>query len=111
MNKITEDDVEFFITITPEEEGPEGWMEDDMAADVRKDYESGNDWAWCQVVVHARLDEWHGAAFLGGCSYKSEDDFMASDYYGDLCEEAFEDLLHNISETKTRVVLVSSLFK
>lgn len=101
MNRITKDDVEFFITITPEEDGPEGWMEDDMAVKVREDYDSGNEWAWCQVSVCAHLNGFEGFAFLGGCSYRSEEEFRSSDYFTDMCDEAYEDLLNQIDRTKT----------
>jgi len=74
-----------------------------MVADVREDM-LWNDWAWCQVTVRAELEGFEGFAFLGGCSYKSEADFTEGGYYTDLCDEAFEDLLRNIDETKTRIV-------
>ena len=75
---LNRNDVEFSITIDPEEDGPEDWMEDDCAREVREDYESGNCWAWCQVTVHAKLEGFEGFAFNVG-----EDIGMAFPQLGD----------------------------
>lgn len=76
---------------------------------VRDQLEWGNEWAWCQVCVTAELEGFKGTAWLGGCSYESEDQFTIDGYYTDLCDEAFEDLVRNISETKTRIVKIENL--
>jgi len=108
MIKVTlnRNDVEFIVEIEPEDEGPESWMDDEHVPAIREAME-WNEWAWCQVTVRALLDEpvrfgerqFCGFASLCGCSYDSLEDFKASDYYSDLCDEAFNDLEMIIKHT------------
>ena len=101
---INRDEVSFDVFIENEEEGPEGWMDDDLVAVVREAMEHC-EWAWCAVTVVAELNGFKGYAYLGGCSYKSEKDFTeAGGYYDDLCDEAYEDLVRAVEETRTRLV-------
>jgi hypothetical protein len=59
----------------------------------------GDDWAWCTVEIRAEYRGLIGAAFLGGCTYDSERDFVEnSGYYEDLCHEARQNLLAEIDE-------------
>ena len=49
---------------------------------------NGNDWAWCTVKVTAQYEGINcieGNDFLGCCSYRDEADFLACDYYKDMC--------------------------
>jgi hypothetical protein len=67
--------------------------EDALIADV----ESGNDWAWCIVIVRASFAGQEGYATLGACSYKSAADFEAnSDYYEDMREQALDNLTDDV---------------
>lgn len=104
----------FEISIHPEEDGPEGWMDDELVPYVKEQMAAGNDWAWCQVTVTASVGfdqpnhKFTGGAFLGGCSYKSEEDFIEpqfvvypkgegevnkTGYYEDMKREAQENLV------------------
>jgi hypothetical protein len=67
---------------------------------ILSELNSGNPWAWCQIVVKASLGEFEGHAYLGGCSYKSKEDFIqANDYYLDMKDEALEELDKKIQDT------------
>lgn len=63
---------------------------------VINDFNSGNPWAWCTIKVTAFIDGCpvKGVDYLGGCSYKSEDDFKKDGYYEDMCQQAKDDLLN-----------------
>ena len=57
--------------------------------------EAGDEWAWCSVRVTCTDGETEGEAWLGGCSYKDEEDFKACIYYEDMKAEALEDMERN----------------
>lgn len=103
---------DFEINIQPEEDGPKGWIDDELVPYVLQQMEDGNEWAWCQVTVTASVgfdhDKFTGGAFLGGCSYRNEEDFIEPEfvvypkgsgetkrvgYYEDMKGEAHEDLV------------------
>jgi hypothetical protein len=61
---------------------------------IIEDLENGNEWAWCTVKVTAKYKDIEGTDYLGGNSYKSEEDFITnSGYYEDMKEQAYTDLL------------------
>lgn len=51
---------------------------------IVKDYENGNDWAWCGVEVIGMFHGIEASEYLGGCSYKNEEDFKSGLYYGEM---------------------------
>ena len=53
----------------------------------------GDVWAWASVHVIAEYEGFRGDAYLGGCNYKDERDFMKDAYYEDMKSEAYDDLL------------------
>lgn len=92
---------EYWIEIEPEETPVEGnaMASGDDEADrayeqeILERFDAGDTWAWCTVIVHARLGDAIGTAALGCCSYADEDDFKApGGYYEDLCAEALADI-------------------
>ena len=96
---LTQNDIDWTISIEPMEEGPEGFFalgddnEDQAICEkIRADWEF-NDWAWCTVKV---TGEWEGLTFddyLGACSYRSESDFIEnSGYYEDMQAEITAEL-------------------
>lgn len=104
---FTIDDVDVAITSEPEHIPVQGNLivsgddefdkkcEDEIIARL----ESGDEWAWCIVkctVTPKNLKyevDLSGHSFLGGCSYKDLEDFVASrDYHQDLVDWALEDL-------------------
>lgn len=54
--------------------------------------DNGDLWAWCCVEVVAEYGGFTGSAYLGGCSYKDEQDFAAGGYNEDMKDEAREAL-------------------
>jgi hypothetical protein len=69
--------------------------EDRVLADLE-----ANEWAWCVVKVTATWAGFHGeSSWLGGCSYRSREDYIrSSDYYNDQVREALEDLKAQIEK-------------
>ena len=105
MKALTERDVAFTIDCQPEYEGPEGHFasgDDDQdaedCANIRKELDSGNIWAWCMVTVTATLETDDGVTISGRdelhcCTYDSEDQFTEpGGYYDDMKAEALADL-------------------
>lgn len=45
---------------------------------IRKELASGNEWAWCTVRVSVTWGGYTEDTYLGGCSYKSRQDFIDS---------------------------------
>jgi len=94
--------IRYRVTIGPEYDGPEGFFatgddaEDaEICAQIRRDAE-WNDWAWCSVKVTCTIPGYdaEGNDYLGGCSYKSKEDFcQPGGYYEDMCASAREALL------------------
>lgn len=73
---------------------PEQDKEDEDA--VIADIESGNEWAWCCVEVKCEYMCFSASSYLGGCSYKSEGDFINGGYYDDMKHEAFAELCEKL---------------
>lgn len=109
--KLKLSDVEITVTCEPEELEIRGnaiasgdaeldrTVEDEIIAKL-----NGNPWVWCCVKVTARFNGFEGTAYLGGCSYESEADFVnKSGYYEDLADEALQDLNREISKTAARI--------
>ena len=69
-------------------------VEDEILARL----ESGDVWAWSRVRVTCTDGTTEGEAWLGGCSYKDEEDFKACIYYEDMKAEALEDMERNREE-------------
>jgi hypothetical protein len=69
-----------------------------QVASIQRKIKNGNVWAWCQVTVFAKCHGFEGeSSSLGGCSYKNEAAFKASDNHKDLCQEALEDLQEKVA--------------
>lgn len=106
--KIPEyDDCAFKIECIPEETQIRGNCsaideEADKATEkwINDQLESGNQWAWCCVKVtcyYKGIDCITGTDFLGGCSYKSESEFIApGGYFEDMKRIAYDDFVSNI---------------
>ena len=113
IRKLTEDDVEFHIQISPEYipiHGNVSAIDDEtdarVEADIRRELANGNEWAWCVVRVTARWADYEGHAYLGGCSYADEETFRHPDgYYPQLQAEALEELNSIVVKHANAVVL------
>lgn len=55
---------------------------------------NGDVWAWASVKVTASIPgiDLEGVDYLGGCSYRDEEDFKQDGYYEDMKAQALEDL-------------------
>src|SRR5687768_1674990 len=58
---------------------------------IRRQLNTGNQWAWCQVKVTASKGEHQGCDYLGACSYKDTKGFLKGCYWRDMKHEALED--------------------
>lgn len=92
MRPITEKDVEWSIKCEPDYEPIRGNVlasgndEEDRKAEhwVVDELGRGNQWAWCYVRVTGKWKVFTAWDVLGGCSYKSEQDFKTGGYYEDM---------------------------
>lgn len=65
---------------------------------------SGDVWAWASVKVTASWRGLEGVDYLGGCSYRDENEFKQLDgYYDDMKARALDDLKQTIKELQTKV--------
>jgi hypothetical protein len=100
------EEVTFSVECLPEDAPIKGNVMDsgDPDADAREEeriynaYQT-NEWAWCCVRVVATWGEFEGDAYLGCCSYESEEDFKQGGYYDDLANEALSALDQRIAAT------------
>ncbi len=85
-----------------EDISPEDCFGDDQeqADYIISEYNAGNTYAWFIAKVTAKLEidgqVFKGVDYLGGCSYKSEEDFKADPYYQSMMKEARVSLLAEI---------------
>jgi len=93
LRELTEDEVEFDLTIEEMDKHPRGFFASDepeldaqQVADIIARLERGDLWAWCTVKVTSSWGGHSASDYLGGCSYESEKDFTSgeSDYYADM---------------------------
>jgi hypothetical protein len=105
VRRPTKDDVHFALWHEPEDMYElEGNFTDPADVEwIRKELEDGNDWAWCRTQVHATWTdpetgkEYEGDDYLGGCSYRSKEDFMQpGGYYDDMKNAAYDELVKNV---------------
>jgi len=109
MRELTEADVTFSLTAEPEDleiEGNASAVDPETDAEtyawIRRELQSGNDWAWCCVTITATWEGIEGQDTLGGCSYQSENDFTndgGEGYYSDMRKAALADLNENVRAT------------
>ena len=100
VRALTEDEVEFSIDCVPEDipiRGNASAFDEETDAQVEKDIRDqlarGNEWAWCVVRVTARWAGYEGYDYLGGCSYRSVEEFKHPDgYFPDMKARALADL-------------------
>ena len=91
----------FNISISPEWETdatPEKEFDKAIAKQIRKQIKSGYVWSWCSVCVTVSNggipfdDEQSESAYLGCCSYASQNDFITGGYFVDMVRECYEAL-------------------
>lgn len=69
--------------------------------EIVKRLNNGDVWAWADVCVTASWHGLEGEAYMGMCTYDDEQDFIkTSGYYGQMKEEAYEELIETIKGLK-----------
>jgi hypothetical protein len=75
-------------------------LDEKDAVRIEKDYNDGNNWAWCCAKVTVRWNGFTGEDYLGGCNYDSEEQFKeAGGYYDDMKESALAELNNELETT------------
>lgn len=110
MNKLTLDDVEFSIECLPEDAPIKGNCsaidpETDARTEawIKRELESGNQWAWCTVRVVGTYEGLEADDYLGGCSYADEADFKNGGYYDDMRQTVLDALNENLERLEARL--------
>ncbi len=80
-------------SITVEEAFP---GEEELCAEINEQVKEGNGWRWCSATVEVSWQNFKGRASMSGLSYESEEEFRLDDYFFQLKEDAFEELLSSI---------------
>ncbi len=94
QNLLSVEDIEWTLEALPEDSSIEGnasaideETDAEIAESIREQLESGNEWAWCVAKVTGKWNGIEISDYLGGCSYKSADDFKAlGGYFQDMQE-------------------------
>lgn len=91
------------ILVYPELEEPEGHFasgDDEFdkktVAEIRRELEDGNQWAWCTVGVQVSWAGFDEQEYLGACSYKDLEQFKQCGYMHDMVGEALDKLTTKI---------------
>lgn len=90
--KITEDQVSWTLTVDCDDIPIRGNVMASGDAEFDKQVEdalisrvnSGDVWAWARVEVTGTFKGLSESEYLGGCSYKDQNDFEESGYYDDM---------------------------
>ena len=100
IRALRPDEVTVELIAEPQDESPEACLDEEAAEWARDQLRRGNQWGWCTAVVRAKWRDFAGEATLGGCAYRSEEDFVAdSGYFDDMLVEAKNDLQRRLEET------------
>ena len=108
LRQLSEADVEFTIRCDPEDLPYVGFcsrvnavIDKQTELWIHQQLERGNEWAWCFVTVMATWQSIVGHSCLGGCSYRSEEEFCRpGGYYQELQTDAITDLNREIERLK-----------
>ena len=74
----------------------DGSNDDEICEWIRDELQSGNYWAWCVAHVTVEYNDFKAEEWLGGCSYRSKEDFITGGYYESMINEALEALARNL---------------
>jgi hypothetical protein len=107
VRELTADEVEFELTVEPEDIPVRGnamasgddELDKACEGEILDRLDRGDVWAWAYVKVIAKWNGFSGWAGLGGCCYEDERHFVENSmYYEDLKHEALADLNRVIAE-------------
>ena len=108
LRKLTETDVDFELIVHEEDLPINGnaiasgndEYDNEVEKELSERLNSGDAWAWCCVEVKATFGHFSASDFLGGCSYKDENEFtQPGGYYDDMKEVALEALNSELQYT------------
>jgi hypothetical protein len=80
--------------------------DEETERNVMNDFNSGNYAAWFCAKVTVILDgtDLEATDYLGGCSYKSFEEFIdTKDYFGDMIDTATNELVSTMREAKEKL--------
>jgi len=97
MINIPVSECTFKFEALPEDMQPD--FDESINAIIRHQLDAGNPYAWFVARVTCHWKSFAYSAYLGGCSYTDEEDFMQCEYYTDMVNEAHEGLTNSINET------------
>lgn len=66
--------------------------------DIQQRLKNDDEWAWFCAAVEVRWGDYSATEYLGCCSYDSEQDFRASDYFDDMVNAALDELNNQVQE-------------
>jgi hypothetical protein len=97
--RLKKEQVEFVVIVSPETDSIEkhlsfGETGVDYSEFIQrvKDDGGANVWLWCTVEVRATFKGLTASDYLSCCSYESEEAFRQDPYFGDMKDQAFEEL-------------------
>ena len=118
--KLLPEMLEVELTCVHEPEHPRDYFayetddeNNDAVSWVIEELEQGNEWAWCTARVKVylpQLPELTESAYLGACSYNSEEDFKDGGYYQDMIHEAMQALENRLNETFEEIALLRKVY-
>lgn len=98
----TIEDIDFTIECLEELEHPNDCFaldiesQEEIVNSIIEDLNSGNEWAWCCVRVIGTYKGIVANDYLGGCSYPSEEHFRTCDYYEDMKQTVFNQIIEQL---------------
>lgn len=63
---------------------------------IEEQLKCGNNWAWFDAKVTARIHGFEAETYLGQCLYESREDFMRCGYYESMVDEAIDGLARKL---------------
>lgn len=100
----TIEDIDFSIECLEEFEHPndcfalDNESQEEVVNKIINDLNNGNEWAWCCVRVIGKYKGLTGEYYLGGCSYESEEHFRTCDYYEDMKNDVYNQIINQLEE-------------
>ncbi len=114
VRKLTEDEVEFTLTLEEEDVKVDDSFEDqEIAKEIKERLYGGDEWAWCYVKIEAHWHGFKGVCGVGCCSYENEEAFKDDfETYNSMKEDALEDLntgVQTVANAIEELVVKSSI--
>lgn len=113
IRNLTIDEVTYSFNIEEEHISIEGnamasgdeEMDKEVYSWIRNELNAGNYAAWCCAHVRASWHGFHGDAYLGGCSYESEEKLW-EDWSNEMKKDALADLNERIKNTFEQISIL-----